>query len=64
MIVYHCYVILEILLGRQSVTDFLNERKYMTLKIIGEDSIYLENGDLTGVIESPFIYLNPLKTYR
>ena len=36
----------------------------MTLKRIGEDSIYLENGDLTGVIESPFIYLNPLKTYR
>ena len=36
----------------------------MTLKRIGEDSIYLENGDLTGVIESQFIYLNPLKTYR
>jgi len=30
---------------------------------IGEDSIYLESGDLTGVIESQFIYLNPLKTY-
>ena len=36
----------------------------MTLKRIGEDSIYLESGDLTDVIESQFIYLNPLKTYR
>ena len=36
----------------------------MTFKRIGEDSIYLESGDLTGVIESQFVYINPLKTYR
>ena len=36
----------------------------MTLKRIGEDSIYLESRDLTGVIESQFIYLDPLKTHE
>ena len=36
----------------------------MTLKRIGEDSIYLENRDLSGVIESQFIYLNPDNAYK
>ena len=49
---------------KKNVTQFKMEKEIMTLKRIGEDSIYLESGDLTGVIESQFIYLNPLETHR